>query len=394
MRKVNFEKNKENFMKVVKPFLDYARKRDDVFVGVRANELHFYVSGGRFFKIIYYPKYKQFKGEVDINYFEFAKDQKPKTLDKLLKKERSDNLDGWYEILDELREKIQKYQYKELGNESIKAEKIIQQKIMHQLNNSDSDYFAYDMEYQLQGLNDYVYKSDNENVVLNENGREKTKSLGRADIMIISKPDKDNKVTLYFMEVKHGIGAFGGVNPNEMTFGSGIVGHIKNNLELINKLNGNDNIYCSNYRRDHYGKKRVSEYKINVKERLEEEIKAIMNFFKDNKLIKNKNFKEVDYNNIKIGGAEQVFFLADYIKNSLTFDRYLGICKDRFKKDDNSKYSVKELLKNDKNLIDLYFAKPEDMMDFKYIKTNSDYTCDNFDLDIKNYEVIEKEKFK
>ena len=54
----------------------------------------------------------------------------------------------------------------------------------------------------------------------------------------------------------------------------------------------------------------------------------------------------------------------------------------------------KELLKNDKNLIDLYFAKPEDMMDFKYIKTNSDYTCDNFDLDIKNYKVIEKEKFK
>ena len=71
MRKVNFEKNKENFIKVVEPFLDYARKRDDVFVGVRENQLHFYVSGGRFFKIVYYPRFKKFEGELDSNYFKF-----------------------------------------------------------------------------------------------------------------------------------------------------------------------------------------------------------------------------------------------------------------------------------------------------------------------------------
>ena len=51
----------------------------------------------------------------------------------------------------------------------------------------------------------------------------------------MSKP-LDNKVTIYFMEVKEGIHSFSGINDKigEESFGSGIIGHLKNNVKIIN----------------------------------------------------------------------------------------------------------------------------------------------------------------
>ena len=59
----------------------------------------------------------------------------------------------------------------------------------------------------------------------------------------------------------------------------------------------------------------------------------------------------------------------------------------------DSIYSVKNLLKNDKTLIDLYFAKPEEMVDLKYIKIADNYKSNNFDLNFEEYPTIKKEKF-
>ena len=192
-----YDKNIEKFNQVVKPFIDFARKNNDVILGVRNNEMHFYVAGGRFFKLSYYPRLNKFEGYIDENYFNFNSNEKPAKLDELLKKRKTDNLDEWLEILEELKEKVEKYQNGKLGNTTVKAEKIIQQKIMHELNNTNSNYYAYDVEYQLQGLNDYIYKANNTDKVKNESGNVKTKTLGRADIMVIGKPDNENKITIY-----------------------------------------------------------------------------------------------------------------------------------------------------------------------------------------------------
>ncbi len=387
------EKYEESFNEAIKPFIEYVKKHNDVILGVRDNELHFYVSGGRFFKIKYYSKLNKFEADFDENYFKSSEKEKPSKLKKLLEKGKSDNLDEWLDILDELKEKVERYQNAELGNDTVKAEKIIQQKIMHELNNNNTNYYAYDIEYQLQGLNDYIYRANHKDKIKTDKGEFRTKTLGRADIMVIGKPDEKGRITIYLVEVKHGTGAFGGVSKSDLTFGSGIAGHIKNNIAIINTLrNDKSGIYESAYRKDKF--KKENEYLINVRERLQNEIKAIMKFYQDNDLIKNSNFKDIDYDKITLktgaSSAELVFFLADYENKSQTFEKYLGI----YNYDYDSDFSVKKLLKNDKNLIDLYFAKPDDMFNFKYIKTNKTYKDSNFDLNFDNYKETKKEDFR
>ncbi len=367
------------FKNEYKGIIEYVQKHEEVFLGIRNNYINLYVDGGSFLKLSYNNKTKKCKGSIDEKYFNDKYIKAPKILKDINGKIVKD-INDWINIFDELVLAIKKYQngyYNQKSNCKTKREKIIQQKLVKEFNKK-SNYLAYDIEYMIEGLTEYVYNSKHEPIL-----KKKPKTLGRADIMLIGKPE-NNKIKVYFMEVKEGTGAFGGVLGNNSkdkyapSFGSGIVGHFKNNAEIINCARKGESFRNTS---------------LNIRDNLLEEIKYALHFYTNFNLIKNPYFaklseKEIEKIDINKDSVEFVFFLGNY-KDTGSFENYLGIGNGK-----HSTYSVKSLLDNKMSKkIDLDYIKTEDLFDFKVLKTEKEYKSDNFDLDIENYDVIKKEEF-
>ena len=293
---------------------------------------------------------------------------------------------------------IKKYKRGELSkkeeSENKKREKMIQQKLVKEFNEK-SNYFAYDIEYSMEGVSDYVLDS-NGKPIKTEKDNYRVKSLGRAD-MILNQMFLElyNKIKIYSMEVKEGTGALGGVLPNKSenenapSFGSGIAGHLKNNVAIIN---------CARKGIEYVAKD--GKKKFDIRKTLLEEIKYCLHFYNRFEILKNENFNKLtddEINKIELvneeNSVELVFFLGNYkYKEPSSFENHLGILGNP---KDYSEYAVKKLLNNKKSdEIDLDYIEYDKLFDFKVLKTDKKYSDSNFDLDIENYEVIKKSLFK
>ncbi|MCI8460156.1 MAG: hypothetical protein HFE81_02040 [Bacilli bacterium] len=337
------------------------------------------------FKIKYNSKENQYIGSIEENYFKICQEKRPKILDEINNKPILD-INDWISIFDKLKAVVTGYQNKELlGGEKKKREKILQQKLVYEFNTKqDANYFAYDMEYNLEGANDYVLDANKNPIVEKE-----TKTPGRSDIMLINKPI-NNKITIYFMEVKEGIGSFSGVSQKNQSFGSGIVGHIKNYMPLLS-LAKNNKHYKSMYRAD----KNHDNSTIDIRKTLLCEVKNIMSFYQEFDLIENNNFKNIDYDSLELNskeeGIELVFFLGNYKSGEKvgSFENHLGI------RGGNAKYSVKKLLDNNmRNELNLDYVSQDEMFDFRFLKTEKNCDDEDFNLEIDTYGVIKKDEFK
>ena len=220
-----FEKKFENELH---PIIDFVKNNEDVFLGIRNNYIDLYVDGGCFFELTYSKRNKTIKGKIDTKYFNDCPQKMPKSLNAINNKPLN-SIDCWMKILYDLKDIVSNFQKGNISkSKKTKREKILQQKLIHEFNN-DSKYFAYDMEYVIEGLRDYVLdakklpKKDKNN----PEQIKTPKQLGRTDIILINKPS-NNKIKVYFMEVKEGTDAFSGVLPNNSndesapSFGSGI----------------------------------------------------------------------------------------------------------------------------------------------------------------------------
>lgn len=351
--------------------IEYCENNNDVYLGIRNNALNLYVNGGSFFKLT--KSRKGYKGYIEAKYFK----EVSQNLKEINNKEITD-ISKWLDLFDNLKSTVKDYMEGKLPyNQSVKREKILQQKLIQEFNNN-SLYYAYDIEYNLEEINNYVYDADG-NILKNK----KPATPGRADILLVSKP-LNNKVTIYFMEVKEGIGAFSGVQVHNLTFGSGIVGHIKNYVPIINLANSKENYY-SEYRHD-----RNQKSEFNIKEILLTELKEHMKLYNNFNLIKNKNFQNIDWDLVQVEKVEFVLFLGNYQNKKIgSLENHLGI------RGGKSPYSVKKLLDNKlKNIINLDYIKKEEMIEFKVCKEEKTYQEYNFNLDINSYEIIKKEEFK
>ena len=369
-----------------KILVDFVKSQEDVFLGVREDYINLYVDGGSFFKLEYLPS-KGYVGSIDEKYFNHCRDRMPKIL-KDINNVGIHDINDWITILPELKSVVKDYQESKIPDTRKEREKILQQKLVHEFN-KNSDFFAYDIEYAIKDATDYL-KDANKNPLRNRN----PKTEGRADILLMSKP-LDNKVTIYFMEVKEGIHSFSGINDKigEESFGSGIIGHLKNNVKIINLVRNNQ-LYSSMYRQEKYPKKP----QINLRELLLCELKNIMALYKDCGLIKNPNFKDIEYNNLSLKDNDEaiklVFFLGNYRKDCKSFENYLGInCNEN----EEAKFSVRKLLDNkeSKNL-NLDYISSNNMIDFKYIKEEKNCEQNGFCLDIEDtnkYIEIKKKDF-
>lgn len=371
-----------------KNIIEFVKDNNDVFLGIRENYINLYVDGGSILKLEYKEKKngeKYYSASFDEKYYKNNDEmqQKIKNMDKK-------DIEQWIEMLPEFRKRVKNYQRKEGDCEDIKCkkrEKILQQKLLLEFNNN-SDYFAYDMEYAIESAQ-YSLK-DSKGIII---PKKKPKTAGRADILLISKPDDKKQIKIYSMEVKHGIGAFGGVNDkkdvikdgktiDERSFGSGIAGHLMNNVKIINSVRNNQ----------------LYEGKIDLRNNMLSEVKSIMKAYKDLKLIKNSNFKDINWDEVSLkegkNAIEMVFFLGDYKNECLSFENYLGL-----NNKGEAKYSVRKLLldKQTKEKLDLEFLTYDEMIDeikIRKTQTNCESEIDKNDLEIEQYYTINKESFK
>ena len=363
--------------------IEYVKKQDDVFLGVRENYINLYVDGGSFFKLEYKSR-KGYVGSFDEKYYKYCIERKPKKLSSINGKTIEDIKD-WINLFPDLKKIVKDYQEKIIPKTKKSREKILQQKLVHEFN-KNSNYFAYDIEYAIKGAIDYVYDAKKNRT------NKKPKTEGRADILLISKP-VNNKITIYFMEVKEGLGALSGINLREVSLGSGIVGHLKNNTKIVNLVRKNK-LYESEYRRIHYPKNPT----IDIKKILLQEVINIMSFYHKCGLIENKNFKDIDdYSKINLKEDDEaiklVFFLGNYPEGCESFEHYLGIrCDEKLASD----FSVKKLLDNkQEEKLNLDYITYDNMIGFKYIKTTKNCDQNGFELEIEDkYKEIRKEEFK
>ena len=403
---------KEKFKKEFNPIITYVKNNKDVFAGIRKNCLDLYVDGGRLLEIKYDSVHKNFVAGIDEKYFDKCKKRMPNELKKdsknYINHQPIKDINSWIQILDTLKGVVSDYQNQRIKNlKTKKREKILQQKLVHEFNEK-SDYFAYDIEYVIEGLTEWVLDANLNPAKSKETKKyRKPKTLGRADIMLISKP-VNNKIKIYFMEVKEGTTAFGGVlgnnsnNESAPSFGSGIVGHFKNNVAIINSARDNKP-YISKYRKMKYDKNekynnskyyKKIQYEFNIRQILLEEIKYCLHFYKDFELLPKNHFVyNIDIDKINISNSkdaiEMVFFLGNY-KDNGSFENHLGIGNGKY-----AKFNVKGLLDNKKaKEINLNYVKEDELIDFKVIKEQK--TCDDsgFNLEIDKYTTIRKEIFK
>lgn len=336
------DKNKERIQKIVK----YAKANEkDIFLGIRENQIHLYVKGGsRFLRFCTNGDYAYINSK-----YIYAKNGKL-LIDDLKVENRKSNTETKIKIdyildnnmLDMLKQKVE-------GYEKNTPEKEFKQMLIQEIN-TNSDYYAYDIEYRFNSKN----KELNKKYIDAIHGKN-----SQPDLMLISKP-VNNKIEILFCEVKYGNKSFNG-GP----LGSGIVGHVGKFVKFINLANKYDEI----------------------KEDLLTEVKNIMGFYADKNqgLIKNKNFADIKYDDIELKPG----------KDAIQFCFILGGCDDKIEslfknrlglEEKDIKYNVKKLLnrkENEKieNEDVMYYPKYDDMVDFKYMRYDSN---GRIKFDLKN----------
>lgn len=315
------EENKRYHKEIVQELVKYAKKnQEEVFLGIRKNEIHLYVKGGsRFLKYNVMTE----NAEIDKRYIDNPKNYKFNMKDKL-------NNGKLYEKLDELKNKVNEYKTK------TSKEKEFKQKLIQEIN-SNSNYYAYDIEYR--------YNSNNKE--LNKKCKNELKGkYSQPDLMIISKPNNENKVKIIIGEVKYQCKSFG-----KKEQGSGIVGHVGKFVSFINLANTDKEI----------------------KKDLLNEVKYIMGFYQKNHLITNKKFTKINYDGIELedgSDALQFCFILGGCNDSIekSFRKYLGIG------DKNAKITVKNSLNKG------IYPNKEKMLDFKYFRYDNDFNI-KFDFE-------------
>ena len=343
MRGINItDKNKARIQKLAQYAKDY---EEDIFLGIRENQIHLYVKGGsRFLRFCTNGDYAY----INSRYI-YAKNGKL-LIDGLKVENRKSNTEAKIKIdyilennmLEKLKQKVEDY-------EKNTPEKEFKQKLIQEIN-TNSDYYAYDIEYRFNSKN----KELNKKYIDAIHGKN-----SQPDLMLISKP-VDNKVEILFCEVKYGKKSFDG-GP----LGSGIVGHVGKFVNFINIAN---------------------EYN-EIKNDLLTEVKNIMSFYADKNrgLIKNKNFTNIDYENIELKTG----------KDAIQFCFILGGCDDKIEslfknrlglEGKDIKYNVKKLLnrkENEKieNEDVMYYPKYDEMVDFKYMRYDNK---EKIKFDLKN----------
>jgi len=401
------------FKNEFKPLINYVREHKEIFLAIRNNYINLYVDGGSILKLSFNSITKDCTGEIDLKYFtlknipnELRDDFNKMQEDRKIKnnknyfhiyKKKVDDIIFWIKLFDEIIPIVKGFQRNTLGDKrKTNREKVVQQELIREFNNTNSNYYAYDMEYVIEGLNDWVYYAS---PIEGKIAKQKPKTLGRADIMLISVPN-NNKIKIYSMEVKEGTKSFGGVDAAKLSFGSGIVGHLKNNVEIINCARSGET-YIPEYRNESHDKK------FYIQQNFLKEISYAMKFYDDNDLINNNNFKgKFKENDKKLSlvdekdSVELVFFLGGYPKHLLnkigSFENHLGI------DGGSARYSVNGLLNNKmKDQINLDFLKYTDLFNFKYIKEikgfedvkkAKNYENIGFNLNIEEYPTIEIEQ--
>lgn len=247
MRKLSedFEKKFENEFKFV---IDFVKEnKDDVFLGVRDNSINLYGNGGSFFQISkskdkYFAYVNSGDEENKKGYFSKISKKVYNILKDINGKEiNNDNINAWNSILYDLKCAVKSYMEKHITGkgEGSSKEKILQQKLALAFNNQDNPYFTYDIEYNIESLNDYYFFKDGK-----ADKRRKSHTLGRMDNMVIS--IKNDKIYLHLMELKEGMSAIEGTNFNSKSkgklydsFGNGVIGHINLYMTIIDYVKNN-----------------------------------------------------------------------------------------------------------------------------------------------------------
>ena len=378
MRKLDkdFEDKFNNDFKFV---IDYVKNDESVFLGVRKNLVDLYVNGGCFFTIE--KTSKSFKGKFNIKgYGNYLNNYSSTTYLKVknISNKILDNttIDEWKNVMDDLKKAVATYReehYRQgTTKNAVDREKILQQKLALAFNNSDSEYYTYDIEYNIEGLKEYVFDVDTEIIA-----REiKAQELGRIDNMVIEIKN-NKKVNIYLMEVKEGLNSIKTMDKQTKLYGQGLIGHVNSYMKIIDKVKKNEEFF-SNYL-FYKGKKA----KFNFREILMEDVKSVMSFYKKFDLIKNPNFKNIDYDNLEFGDIELVFYLGGYNMNSKKLENHLGL-------NNNQADSVKNLINRDYNMMKYDYISKNQIYDFKYHKDIKEYAqkLTLEDLDIKNYNQV------
>jgi hypothetical protein len=391
-----------------KDIIEYKKKRDNIFFGIRNNYINLYVCGGSLLKIEKKDK-DRYIASVDSNYVQEQVSYSKADINDSVVSVREqlekingksiENISDWVKLLDKLQAIVVEYQYGRCTSKKperrqpklpVHREKILQQNIVQCINQKNSKYFAYDMEYTIEGAKDYRY-SGNGIPICNRN----PVTMGRADILV-AKMNDDNCYNIIFVEVKDGTGAYGGVkggidNKEKETFGSGVAGHIKNYVPIINLINNNK---C-------FSSKLPKAEPFNIRERMMDELTTILRNYQELGLMDvDSPYCNIDTADFQFGEAELLFFLGDYKggKDLTSFEKHLGINGGK------ARYSVAELLDNNmvndkKYPIDLDFIKKSEMITFQCMKSTYNYENENElsilqkDIDFSMCDIYSRDKF-
>ena len=361
----------EDFIKKIKYdysfIVEYVKKNNDVFLGIRNNKIILYVHGGAFFNLWCNGK-KEYIASINYDGYRHELDsdlEKSELLQIINGKEISKYVNDWKELFDYLKKSVKKHQEASV-NGKICKEKILQQNYAQKINEKKK-YYCYDIEYNIEGFRSYnVYK---DGTLSND-----TNDMGRFDNLVFK--INDNKINLYLVEIKNDIGAFNRPSIKRQTFGSGIMGHINGYMETIYYIKEH-----KDYKLNYY--KNVS---INFYDLLLSEIKHkihVLVFLGINKYSDFNIKDESDLNKLVIANTELVFYLGDYHHKDL-FERHLGI-------KGNDSLSVMKLLNN--NPLSIVYT--DHVSNFKYHKSSKSYDnldFDDDDLNIEKYNTITAEK--
>lgn len=385
MRKLS-EEFKNKFKNEFKFIIDFVKEnKDDVFLGIRDDSINLYANGGSFLQISkskdkYIAYFNSGEETEQKGYYSKLNKKTIEILKDINNKEITlENFNTWNSILTDLKNAVKSYMecHKRGRGTGASKEKILQQKLALAFNNHDNPYFTYDIEYNIESLNDYYYKADG-----TPDKKRSPHTLGRMDNMTIS-ITKDNKINLYLMELKEGVNAIEATNFNSKSknekydsFKNGVIGHINLYMTIINQIK-KDTPYVSMYRKDNS----FEPFTFDIKNQLLEEIKGTMKFYKEFGLINNNEFLNIEPDKLVFGDVELVFYLGGYT-NSKKFETHLGIIG-------NNNDSVINLINN--NPMAYKYISSDEIYDFKFYKDSKLYNEERTknDLEIHNYETVE-----
>jgi hypothetical protein len=283
-------------------------------------------------------------------------------------------------------EKFIKYATPYVARYSLKQveEKVIQAHLCQTINSMpNSDYFALDIEYNMEGVSDFIKDINGKKVT---GSSRNTMTPGRADLLVITKPKNNIIENLYFVEVKYKDASYGGCdndskrkNKRINKYGSGIVGHMMNYVPLINLFNGVNGKDTKTYKQGV-----VKPY-----DEITRDVKSILNIYEQVGLI--PEGWEFDSEKIKINKAKLAFFLAGTNDGGKLFKQYLGI------ENPPKDYNVKKLLDNVNSayfpLEYLKLTDVEDLATFTFSADTGLIDSNNIKynkktIDFKNYKSI------